>query len=464
MSRDAASAGTPPYTPASGDHRLVTPTAPGTRVRLDTHPTHDSAVVATVAGPDTAKVVAQLEADAWHTSAETTLVLVRIDREEHYWAQKTAQRLTADGVTVDVTPRLQDAMDEEWTWANYPMHWCTRDEIREVSDQAQQIYDAIRHGRLQIHAHAHDGHTTVAVGTYTTGESLHLHGEDHLRVESYTYGSAEGAQEEAITEFRRLYGDAVRPGPAPLTTTERQADQTREPLPARPVSVPVYAADPADPAAVLARFLAGNSSWKKHHQWPGEATYALHESLVLRVELYHHPEAGPRDELWTVAAYESPVGSRLWHATATAGTPEGIIMTLLKSLDDEHDWGSTTWAASTAPPDRKAVLPLADYNWEETTTESGPVWTSPDEMCRLWHDRHATWTASGGNDPHRPNWTVQLSQHAPPEVIQQLVFELAEGQGRQPGTPRALRPSAACPAPAVRPPTTGAHAPTPRGR
>ncbi|MBB5937669.1 DUF317 domain-containing protein [Streptomyces zagrosensis] len=108
---------------------------------------------------------------------------------------------------------------------------------------------------------------------------------------------------------------------------------------------------------MLEQFLAENSSWEKHYQWPGEATYALHESLVLRVELYHHPGAGPRDELWTVAAYESPVGDRLWHATATAGTPEGIIMTLLKSLGDEHDWGSTTWTASTAPPDQGRPVP-----------------------------------------------------------------------------------------------------------
>ncbi|MFJ8248473.1 DUF317 domain-containing protein [Streptomyces sp. NPDC094466] len=450
----------------------MTPTAPDARVRLDTHPTHDSAVVATVTGPEAQELVAVLEADAWHVVAKDTLVLVRIDREEPYWAQKAAKGLAADGITVDISPRLREAMAEEWTWAAYPMPWCTRAEIREVSDQAQRIYDAIRHGRLRIHAHAHDGYTTVAVGTYPEGESLHLHGEDHLRVESYTYGSAEGAQEEAIADFLRLYGDAVHPGPPPLTHTEREADQTREPLPAqppnapaRPVSVPVYAADPADPATVLEQFLAGNSSWEKHHQWPGESTYALHESLVLRVELYHHPDAGPRDELWTVAAYESPVGDRLWHATATASTPEGVIMTLLKSLDDDHDWGSTTWAASTAPPDRKAVLPLADYNWEETTTESGPVWTSPDERCRLQHDRHTTWTASGGNDPHRPNWTMQLSQHAPPEVIQQIVFELAEGQGpRQPTTPRAPRSPSPCPAPAVGPPTSGSHALTPRGR
>ncbi|MBB5937670.1 hypothetical protein [Streptomyces zagrosensis] len=57
-------------------------------------------------------------------------------------------------------------------------------------------------------------------------------------MENYSYGSAEGARKEAIAEFRRLYGEAVRLGPAPLTGTEREADQTREPLAARPANAP----------------------------------------------------------------------------------------------------------------------------------------------------------------------------------------------------------------------------------
>lgn len=440
----------------------MTSPAPDARVRLDIHPTHASAVIATVAGPGTAEVVAVLEADAWHTVAEATLVLVRIDREEPYWAQRTADRLTADGVTVDVTPRLQNAIDEEWTWADHPMHWCTREEIREVSDQAQQIYDAILHGRLRIHAHAHDGHTTVAVGTYPTGESIHLHGEDHLRVESYTYCSGQG---DALADFRRLHGDAVRPGPAPLTHTEREADQARQALLAQPMtttsrqmSVPVYAADPANAPAVLDRFVTNHHEWDKHHQWPAEATYALHDSLTLRVELYHGHDPGPRDEMWTLAAYESPVGDRLWHATATAGTPAGVITTLLASLTDEHDWSSTPWAASTAGLDRKPALPLADYRWEQTATETGTVWTSPDGGCRLQRDQ-SRWEAQGNQ-----SWTVRFSRHTPPEIIQQLVFELAEGQGPRLGTPHAPHPPTSCPVPAAVPPASGVNTPTPCGR
>ncbi|MEU4030525.1 DUF317 domain-containing protein [Streptomyces anulatus] len=443
----------------------MTPTPLDAKIQLDSHPIHASAVVATVTGPDTAAVVASLETDAWHTIAEAPLVLVRIDREEPYWAQQTARRLTTRGVTVDITPRLQDAIDEEWTWANYPMHWCTREEIREVSDQAQQIYDAIRHGRLQIHAHAHDGHTTVAVGTYTTGESIHLHGEDHLRVESYPYGSGEGSQNEALTDFLRFYGDAVRPGPAPATHTEREADQARQPLPAQPttvtsrqVSLPVYAADPADAAAVLDRFVNDHPEWDKHNQWSAEATYALHESLTLRVELYHGPALGPRDEIWTLAAYESPVGDRLWHATATAGTPEGVITTLLDSLTDEHDWSSTTWAASTAHPDRKPALPLADYSWDETASETGAIWTSPDKGCRIQRNQSG-WEAQGNQ-----SWAVRFSRHTPPEIIQQVVFELAEGLGPRLDASRAHRLPTSGPAPAAGPPASGVSSPTPRRR
>ncbi|MGW8722504.1 hypothetical protein ACWGNR_24805 [Streptomyces althioticus] len=78
---------------------------------------------------------------------------------------------------------------------NYPMPWLTRSEIREVSSEAQKIHDDLRNGRLLIHAHAHDGHTTVAVGTYLHrgGKSVYLHGEDHLRQVAGTFDSPASA-------------------------------------------------------------------------------------------------------------------------------------------------------------------------------------------------------------------------------------------------------------------------------
>lgn len=66
--------------------------------------------------------------------------------------------------------------------------------IREVSNQAQKIHDDIRYGDLLIHAHARDGHTTFAVGTYLHpgGTSVYLHGEDHLRQTADTFDSPAG--------------------------------------------------------------------------------------------------------------------------------------------------------------------------------------------------------------------------------------------------------------------------------
>ncbi|MER7728502.1 hypothetical protein [Streptomyces sp. NPDC096323] len=107
-----------------------------------------------------------LEAADWRVAATNILVLVRIDHEEPYWAADAAKHLIAEGIQVDITPRLSEAMDKGWNGTNYPMPWCTRSEIREFSNAAQKIHEDIRHGQLYIHAHAQDGQSTVAVGTY----------------------------------------------------------------------------------------------------------------------------------------------------------------------------------------------------------------------------------------------------------------------------------------------------------
>ncbi|MGW0651928.1 hypothetical protein ACWD4T_24460 [Streptomyces umbrinus] len=147
-------------------------------VRLDTHPAHSSAVAATLAGTRHRTAHALLAARGFEAADEHTLVLARIDHEKPYWAENAAHALTVEGITTEIAPR-REAIDEAWTWANYPMRWCTREEIREFSNEAQKIYDDIRHGRLVVHAHASG--TTVAVGTYRDGKSVYLHGENHLR-------------------------------------------------------------------------------------------------------------------------------------------------------------------------------------------------------------------------------------------------------------------------------------------
>ncbi|MFF8029860.1 hypothetical protein ACFZDJ_54535 [Streptomyces sp. NPDC007896] len=88
-------------------------------------------------------------------------------------------------------------MDEEWTWANHPMPWCTHSEIREVSNEAQKIHDEIRHGQLLIHAHAEDGQTPPsrsAPNLSGNGKSIYPHGEDHPRQVTDTFDSPAQAQ------------------------------------------------------------------------------------------------------------------------------------------------------------------------------------------------------------------------------------------------------------------------------
>ncbi|MCD9193434.1 hypothetical protein [Streptomyces albireticuli] len=201
------------------------------------------------------------------------------------------------------------------------MPWLTREEIRKVSAEAQTIHDDIASGRLVIHAHAHDGHTFVAVGTYRhNGKSIHLHGENHLRQVALVYDNPT----EALSEFDRLNGDAVRPGPAPTTDIEQRAAlalaprRTATPAPevtggqptkGKRESVPVWAASPGDHEALLDSFLASQPAWEHHRTWSDETTIAAHEALALRVEFLH--EAAPEAFNWTIAAYESPVGPRI---------------------------------------------------------------------------------------------------------------------------------------------------------
>ncbi|MFB6517308.1 hypothetical protein [Streptomyces sp. NPDC056401] len=55
---------------------------------------------------------------------------------------------------MDIAPALQEEIDTEWTWADYPMPWCTHEEVRQVSADAQRIHDDIATGRLTVHLHS----------------------------------------------------------------------------------------------------------------------------------------------------------------------------------------------------------------------------------------------------------------------------------------------------------------------
>ncbi|MET8561324.1 DUF317 domain-containing protein [Streptomyces flaveolus] len=419
----------------------MTPTIDA-HVCLDTHPTHPSAVTAVLTGTQAHVAQLGLEAADWTAVADNVLVLVRIDREEPYWAKDAAKHLSAEGIAVEITPRLQEAMDEEWTWANYPMPWCTRSEIREVSNQAQKIHDDIHHGQLLIHAHAHDGHTTVAVGTYLHrgGKSVYLHGEDHLRQIADTFDSPA----QALLAFEKIHAAEMRPGPAPLTDTERAAIEARsffdvtaaKTEPSRPETdtVPVYLADAGDHDALLDAFLDAHGEFEKWRTWSDETTHAIHESQTLRIERVHETPA--HETAWTVAAYETPVSDRMWVLTATGATPAPVLEELLNHLADGDGWGTVIGA----PVDEKMVTaatqPLSDAGWKHTVDGRWIRWTSPTGDAGIQFDaftaQHpsqnlATWTVWAGADPERPAWTLTASPHTPSPLLADLSESLVHG-------------------------------------
>ncbi|MFE3645871.1 DUF317 domain-containing protein [Streptomyces sp. NPDC059169] len=440
-------------------------------VRLDTHPIHPSAVTATVTGPRPHLARALLTARGFEAVNEHTLVMARIDHEEPYWAEKAAQAMTADGITTEINPRLREAIDEEWTWANYPMPWCSRDEIREVSSEAQKIYDDIRRGRLIIHAHADDSGTMVAVGTYPdSGKSVYLHGENHLRQVADTYDSLA----QALTAFERLHGDTMRPGPAPLTDTERHAADARttlvtpaaHPAPAaqKPEIVPAYAADPGDHDSILDLFLAAHGDWEKWRTWSDDTTHAIHEAQTLRIEHVH--EAHPRDTAWTVAAYETPVSERMWHLTATGATPAPVLQTLLHHLAHEESWGTAIGGAVDEQAVTAATRPLTDAGWKHTVDGRWIRWTNlagdagvqfDAFVAQTRHSTLATWTVWAGPSIDHPTWTLTASPNTPSSLLADLTEDLAHGTGtRQPSAARTARARLSSTPPSI-PPATVSH-------
>ncbi|WP_327303683.1 DUF317 domain-containing protein [Streptomyces sp. NBC_01298] len=336
-----------------------------------------------------------------------------------------------------------------------------------------------RHPNREEHLHAHDGWTTLAVGTYSGGKSVHLHGEDHLRTEETDYAS----EAEAVADFHRRHTVAVRPGPAPLTDVERDALAvlgTAPPSPTPPPAplgfaaeetsqlVPVYANGPGDHETLLKDFFAANGEWERWRPHD-ETTIASHESLTLRVEFLH--EATHGDSAWTIAAYESPVGERLWHATATPATPAEVIRALLNSLSTEDSWGRGSGGPVKEEDLAHASRPLGDAGWPLKVGSRLIEWTAPttdaaglrfDTLVKQG-DVLPAWTIWGGNTTESPSWAIHLSAYAPTGLIQDISFELAHGYNhRQPPIDAVAPARQIAQKPVAASPPAATHRPPPR--
>ncbi|MEE4544045.1 hypothetical protein V2S66_18965 [Streptomyces sp. V4-01] len=148
-----------------------------------------------------------------------TLVLVRIDREEAHYADAATRALRDVSLTVGVAFALLRDFDTNPTRADHPLPHLSRQEIRTVGAEAQTIHDDIAASHLVIHHQAADDGFVAAVGTYTSGSSVLLNDEDHLRHIVSTYDR----KTDAVAEFPFVYGSALRAAPAPATRHPRRA-------------------------------------------------------------------------------------------------------------------------------------------------------------------------------------------------------------------------------------------------
>lgn len=392
-------------------------------IRFTLHPDHHPAVIATTSGSTSDAARSHLNDLGFRSIGPDVMVLARIDHEEPHYANTAAEQLSRYGFTVEIETALQDEIETEWTWGNYPFPWCTRDEVREVSAEAQRIHDDIAEGRLIIHAHANDGHTTVAVGTYASGvrRHVHLHGENQVRQVAMAYED----ETEAVAEFHRLYTVAVRPGPAPLTDVEQSvhralrgesAPSPRLQLTKAQSALPTVAA-PGEHEQFLNALFELRQQWAKYRTWSDETTIAAHESLTVRAEFDH--EARHRTDIaWTIAEYDGPVGERLWRATITAGTPVRLIHAIIDHLD-------TPLPIDAAEPH----TPLEEAGWSAASHPARTTWQAPNRSLAFEHLPHAAddrWTAFGGDDANRPAWAIRLSAGAPHDILIQLAAAAAE--------------------------------------
>ncbi|MBO0518474.1 hypothetical protein J0695_43255, partial [Streptomyces beijiangensis] len=89
---------------------------------------------------------------------------------------------------------------------------------------------------------------------------------------------------EALMAFEKVHAAEMRPGPAPLTDTERAALEARsvfdvttaksEPSRPEPEIVPVYLADAGDHDSLLDTFLDAHGEFEKWRAWADDTTHA----------------------------------------------------------------------------------------------------------------------------------------------------------------------------------------------
>ncbi|MFF0509066.1 DUF317 domain-containing protein [Streptomyces fimicarius] len=374
-------------------------------VYIDRHPVHSPAVLATVTGPEAGLARAILKKHHFRPAMAGTMLLACIGGQgrESYYAGRASGRLHESGIRCHVGHNLQNEIDRNHPPLTHPDLWLTPTEIHRTYERAHKLHDDIASGQLNISLHADTGTTTVAIGTYADGASIHLHGEDQLRRISSTFDN----RTEAVDEFRRLYGDAVRPGrPAP-TETEQLIARTHAaasaPTAGNQEIAARFAAE-SDHRELLDRFCSEHG-WADWRTWSTTATHVVQEAQALRAEMVDMPE--PQCTRWTVAGYDSPVGHRDWSATACADTPTDVVEALLTSLAVHADEYPQLVAPATEEALAEATDALTGAGWTRDVAALRYVrWTPPHARSSGFALQYDT-IAEDSSNPDFPAWIEQ---------------------------------------------------------
>ncbi|WP_284117160.1 DUF317 domain-containing protein [Streptomyces fragilis] len=283
---------------------------------------------------------------------------------------------------------------------------------------------------------------------------------------------------EGIAAFQKIYGSAVRPGPAPATTAERQAAEALKPLPAAITAATLrkackdrpQAAPPAESAtiedheALLNTFLGSHRDWEKYRTWNDNCSYANHESLTLRAELNH--EAEPHQIAWRITAYASPVGDLVWHASATTTAPVALVRDLLENAAD-HLGPASADPATLDERVSQVTAALTEAGWHERTDTRWTTWTAPDRSHGLRLDTYAaahpeqalrSWTAWHHATADQPAWAIGFTADVPLDVLKDLISSMSLSATRRLAESRPAASAVAPTAPRAATPPLAKHA------
>ncbi|MEV0641642.1 DUF317 domain-containing protein [Streptomyces sp. NPDC050619] len=111
---------------------------------------------------------------------------------------------------------------------------------------------------------------------------------------------------------------------------------------------------------------------------------------------------------------------------------------MLNSVAIGNAWGHGPSTSITETAIAEATGPPADAGWTHAIDRRYITGEAPGAQpagvqfdastAQQPHSPLRTWTVWGGQAIHQPNWALQLSAHAPPALLQDITFEMTQGQ------------------------------------